>query len=71
MTTYIVLRFDADLSRDATDGVWAEVARVEARDDKHAIQQATQDPGTYVAVPARSWKPRTRAVETVVKDVWS
>lgn len=68
MTRYTVLR---QVDGDGPLPGWVEVSVIDARDDKHAIQQATDEPGTYVAVPTRSWKPRTRAVETVVKDVWS
>lgn len=69
MTTYVVLK-QVTGTIDVEVG-WIEVDRVDARDDKHAIQQATTEAGTFVAVPVRSWTPRTRQVETVQKDVWS
>jgi hypothetical protein len=57
--------------------VWFEVATLEAANDQQAIRKATEDrniderAGTFVAVPARSFKARTRATETVVRDRWS
>lgn len=70
MTGYVVLQRDSD-------GAWREITTVDGRDDRHAIQAATSDlpsaekTGTFVAVPARSFKPRTRTVQAVEKDVWS
>jgi hypothetical protein len=59
-----------------TTEAWAIVgAPVEAANDQAAIKLACADllikAGVFVAVPARSFRPRTRTVETVEKDKWS
>lgn len=65
-TSYIVLRKDEN-------GRWEDVGRTMQRSARAAIQMALDperpigapvDPGTLVAVPARSWKPVTVKVET-------
>jgi hypothetical protein len=60
MTKYVVLRAIVE-----TDGRsdWATVGTVDASSSDDAIKQKAEE-GTYVAVPARSWKPRKVAVET-------
>lgn len=58
-------------------GLWAEVGVAAASSSRAAILAvATTAPGedlvgTFVAVPARSWRPLTRKVETVTKASWS
>jgi len=71
-TSYVVLRkgTEEDVWRIAHGGV-------PARSDVEAIKAATAEldaegrTGTFVAVPARSFRPRTRSVETVEKDRWT
>lgn len=61
-TEYIILRTEGDR--------WYEVANFSARSALSAIREAVDaDPNgasgsSYVAVPARSWKPVTVKVET-------
>ncbi len=66
-TEYIVLR------KDEASGRWEDVGRTSQRSANAAIRMAldptkpigaTIEPGTLVAVPARSWKPVTVKVET-------
>lgn len=59
-TDYIVL--SRDTSRD-TSGYWTQEKTVQARSAEAAIRQLGTE-GTYVAVPARSWKPVTVKAET-------
>lgn len=64
-TKYVVLERIA-LGRDD----WRETANVTALSAEAAIRDALAgdtDGGTYVAVPARSWKPLTVTVETIPK----
>lgn len=66
--TYVVLK-QGESPKD-----WTEVEEVEAATDQQAIKNATTGAsreGTFVAVPARSWRPRTPKIEKVEKDVWS
>lgn len=51
----------------------AEVKTVTALNAQAAIKAAAgaDGEGTFIAVPARSWKPLTRKIEKVAKDVWS
>jgi hypothetical protein len=62
-TTYIVLRRDDDGGGIAVDR-WQTDSRVEAVSAEAAIRKAEPKAGTYVAVPARSWKPVTVRTET-------
>lgn len=70
MTEYVVLE-------QRSEGAWHEVASVEASADTQAIREATkkltaeQRSGTFVAVPVRSFRPRTRTVETKEVDRWA
>ena len=67
-TEYVVLRRNLDA------GGWEEVGRVEdASTDTQAIKAVVpaEEEGTFVAVPARSFRPRTRKVETKTVDRWS
>lgn len=62
-TEYVVLGL---IEHEDGDG-WFEHARVEERSAQAAVRSALdgiQEDGTYVAVPARSWKPVTVKVET-------
>ena len=65
------------LERAGSEATWREIATVEAANDQQAIRRATDErapaerSGTFVAVPSRSWKTRTRATETIVRDRWS
>ncbi len=54
-TDYVILEL-----LPGPDNTWAEFARETARTDHAAIKQALEgntDGGTYVAIPARSFKP--------------
>lgn len=67
-TEYVVLRRNLDA------GGWEEVATVEdANTDIQAIRKAAGEgaEGTFAAVPLRSFRPRTRKVETKTVDRWS
>jgi hypothetical protein len=71
LTEYVVL----ELIVGASEG-WSGFARESARDGNAAIKAALEgntDGGTFVAIPARSWKPVkvTPKVETtlVLEDV--
>jgi hypothetical protein len=68
-TTYIVLRLQAGVGEQETS--WGVVSKVENVKSANAALRAavntadTKNPsGTYVAVPARSWKPVTVSIET-------
>lgn len=68
MARYVVLK----QVHDGTRNGWEEVGSVdEAANDLAAIKQTTSEAGTYVAVPARSWRQRTRRVENVQRDLWA
>lgn len=61
-TSYIILLLE-------NDGSWTSLGYVNARNATDAIRKlatATNTPHTYVAVPARSWKPFTVTAETQV-----
>lgn len=70
-TEYVVLR--------KKDEGWAEMQSgpYTASNDQQAIREATKKltaearAGTFVAVPTRSFRPRTRAVETKEVDRWT
>lgn len=58
-TEYVVLT-------SGDDGLWKVGPAVHARSADEAIRSGSANiPGTYIAVPARSWKPVTVTVETV------
>lgn len=75
-TEYVVLA--ATHEREG-EGHWRELGGnpVEASNDRAAIREATkglnaeQRAGVFVAVPLRSWQPRTRAIETKEVDRWT
>jgi phenylpyruvate tautomerase PptA (4-oxalocrotonate tautomerase family) len=58
-TTYIVLR-------EHDTGTWIEHAQRDASSAEAALRKTlgADQSGTYVAVPARSWKPVTVTTET-------
>lgn len=58
MTVYVVL------SKDES-GHWSEIGAAQAANDKAAIKAcaSTSESGTYVAVPERSWTPRTLTID--------
>jgi hypothetical protein len=78
-TAYVVLRQIESPADDGEGGVaWEPIAHaVEALDDTRAIRVATEKmsaeerSGTFVAVPIRSFRPRSRTVETREIDRWA
>jgi hypothetical protein len=64
MTKYVVLH------KHLADGDWTETEHVDASSSDAAIRLVVESAGTeakigtYVAVPARSWKGRSVTVET-------
>lgn len=59
-TDYFVLEQDGDH--------WARIGQAIAKDAADAIRATCNDePGTYLAIPSRSWKPITVRVETVTR----
>lgn len=69
-TTYIVLRAASVSQGDDTSAGWLDVATIDANSGTAAIRHMAKKSditgGTYVAVPARSFKPVTVKAETVV-----
>ena len=61
MTKYVVLA--------EADGDWSVLEDVDADSARAAIRAATNAPGVFVAVPARSWHPVTVTVETQTRMV--
>lgn len=63
-TTYVVLFRD-------DSGYWTDLVTIQASSSDDAVRRAVvktaNATGTYVAVPARSWKPVTVTVETSTK----
>lgn len=59
---YVILELDSS-------GYWTEHSSTTARDAETAIRKHVDghgnEPGTYVAVPRKSWKPLTVKAETV------
>jgi hypothetical protein len=64
-TRYLILRAVEVAGQE--DGGYAVEAVTNASSAHDAIRQIATEPGTFVAVPARSWKPVT--VRTEVKTV--
>lgn len=63
-TAYIVLKLDES---EGLGVLWREGPTIEATSAEAAVRSATIQgaaDGTYVAVPARSWKPVTVTTET-------
>jgi hypothetical protein len=54
-------------------GAWTEVDEFYATTAQEARRAASKtiEGDTFVAVPVRSWKPRTRNVQQVTKESWS
>lgn len=81
LTDYLVLKkLPTGDGSGRPDASWAEVATVQAHGATDAIRKTTKNPkesdldgglGTFVAVPARSWKPRTLSVKTETRVVLS
>ena len=70
MTEYVVLRGGSIHGERPLElqGVWDEFGRVEATSASTAIRKAAgENPGSYVAVPARSFQPVRVEVEKTVK----
>jgi hypothetical protein len=72
-TEYVILAIDgADTTAGAaSQNRWMEIGTAVAVNAQAAIKSVAEGAGTFVAVPARSWKPMTRRVEQVTKDVWT
>ena len=75
-TEYVVLRKTEakqanDLPMDNTWQVMNQGKTYSAATAQAAIKEATDGEGTFIAVPARSWKPMTRKIEKVERDLWS
>jgi hypothetical protein len=74
-TSYIVMEHLA-VDPDETSNDWRVIGTAEATTPQAAIKAATngkpaaERTGTFVAVPARSWKPISRRVESVEKESW-
>lgn len=74
-TEYVVLKLDGS----ENDASWWPVkgSPVEASNDQQAIRDSTaklaaeQRAGTFVAIPTRSFRPRTREIETKEVDRWT
>lgn len=66
-TQYMVLA-------EREEGVWVECSTATGVNDKAAIKTAEAKPTdatTFVAIPMRSWRPRTRKVEQVTRETWA
>jgi hypothetical protein len=63
---YVVLVFTSAAS-------WSVIGEFDAPTPTEARRQAAKEHEgeTFVAVPARFWKPKTRKVEQVPKESWS
>jgi hypothetical protein len=72
-TEYIVLKHQAEPHESGGDGLhhWIVVGRASGMNAQTAIKKAATGEGTFVAIPARSWQPKTRKVEKVERDLWS
>jgi hypothetical protein len=62
---------------EKAEEAWTEITSVQANDDQHAIRLSTADrnaegrSGTFVAVPARSFRVRSREIEVKEVDRWT
>ncbi len=63
MTDYVILRHD----ENAAPGVWNEFGKAKASSPGRALRLLNVTDGTYVAVPARSWKYLTVEVKQTTK----
>jgi hypothetical protein len=61
-TRYIVMRAVEVAGQE--DGAYAIEAVLNAGSARDALHKTVTEPGTYVAVPARSWKPVQVRTET-------
>lgn len=65
MTTYVILK---QSDQPGAGYSWNEHGDpVEASSARRALSSRGVDEGTYVAVPARSWKPLTVTVEQTTR----
>jgi hypothetical protein len=76
-TAYVVLQYLA-VDPDETSDDWRIIGRATAANDVAAIRAVTKDSesealgaGPFVAVPARSWRPRKREVKSVQRELWT
>jgi hypothetical protein len=75
MSEYIVMEH-LTVDPDETSNDWRVIGTAEGATPQAAIKAATngkpapERTGTFVAVPARSFKPMTRRVENVEKESW-
>lgn len=71
VTDYVVLHRVSDLTESNRE-IWGKAGHAKAVNAQAAIKSvAGKDEGTFIAVPARSWKPLTRKIEKVERDLWS
>lgn len=80
-TSYVVLRrvHEGEGARAGDGDRWETIGSTTAANDRAAVkavvdaraEKGESKDGTFVAVPARSFQPRTRAIKTVEKDEWS
>jgi hypothetical protein len=69
-TEYLILGWREEAPAEGTLGGWVEADRRTAYSAGHAVRQAVEDGCTWtrlVAVPARSWRPLTVQVQTVMR----
>lgn len=69
---YVVL-FGTDngwIARDLTEHAVSSLDAMQSAAIRH-LNETGDTPEMWVAIPARSWKPRTRRVEQVMKESWS
>jgi hypothetical protein len=72
--SYMVLVMDGANPPQEVGNTWTEIGYFDAVTAQQAIRSAVKNGTageTFVAVPARSWKPMTRKVEQVTKESWS
>jgi hypothetical protein len=73
-TEYVVLRRVPGTTAEQGDPPayqWVEAGRATGVNAQAAIKSIAQNEGTFIAVPTRSWKPLTRKIEKVERDLWS
>jgi hypothetical protein len=75
MSEYVVMQY-LTVDPDETSNDWRVIGTADGATPQAAIKAATngkpaaERTGTFVAVPARSWKPMSRRVENVEKESW-
>lgn len=68
MTQYVILRRDRDQGTADDPVGWQYHGQAEASGAERAIRSIEDlEPGAYVAVPARSWRPLIVTVETTTR----